>query len=398
VLCRYDGVRRGGPMARAEPSPGDRSRPAFPARLSIAAFLVMAFLAAGGMGAQEGSGPAFGGSVRAQAYASYSGSGTAEESDFGYGSSTTFAIDFDSSGSRSRASASLEAAVLSGEAARAAWLRIAAGQVPTDEFFMPESRPDAGPDLLAAARIRTLYVKLNGDWYSLTAGRQVINYERGALWSPTDLFTELDLTGLSPVRLGSDAIRLTLPLGATAAADAAAAPSSSPSEGRYSARLSALLLGVDGAVTVARDGAARTTLVGADFKADLELGVYGDAVYALPDSGGPGSVRAALGADWSLGDFIVAAEYYYNGGGRAADGLFPDTHNLYADLLWRLTEFSSLSASSILDLSGRSGQATLLSSFSAAQGTTVSLYLQGLWGASLPTLACQAGAIIELAF
>ena len=175
-----------------------------------------------------------GGSVIEQAYASYSGSGEPAWSDLGYGSSTTLGLSLDAKGSRARASASLEAAVLDGTAAQNAWLLIQAGAVPTDELFVPAARPPGGPDLLAAARVRTLYVKYDADWASFTAGRQVINYERGALWSPTDIFTdtELDLTGLSPVRLGSDALRLTFPLGATGGLDLAAAPTTLPAQAR----------------------------------------------------------------------------------------------------------------------------------------------------------------------
>ena len=55
------------------------------------------------------------------------------------------------------------------------------------------------------------------------------------------------------------------------------------------------------------------------------VGLTGEAVYVQPDGGGSGWIRAAAGADWSIGDFILAAEYYYNGGGAAADLLFPGT-------------------------------------------------------------------------
>ncbi len=340
-----------------------------------------------------------GGSVIEQAYASYSGSGEPAWSDLGYGSSTTLGLSLDAKGSRARASASLEAAVLDGTAAQNAWLLIQAGAVPTDELFVPAARPPGGPDLLAAARVRTLYVKYDADWASFTAGRQVINYERGALWSPTDIFTdtELDLTGLSPVRLGSDALRLTFPLGATGGLDLAAAPTTLPAQGLYSARLSGMVLGVDSALSAARNGAAGTSSVGADFKADLGLSFYGDLLYALPDSGAAGNWEVAGGADWGVGDFIFAAEYYYNGGGAAADLLFPDSQNLYGDLTRQASEFVNISATRIWDLVGESGSATLIAAISAAQNATVSLYGKAAWGQEgATTIAIQAGAGITV--
>jgi len=347
---------------------------------------------------QDSSSLTIGGSVLEQAYSSYSGSGDFAAGGFGYGSSTTLGLNLDAKGQGARASASLETAVLDGVAAQTAWLEIQNGQVPTDESFVPASAPAGGPDLLVAARIRTLYVKLDEGWVSLTAGRQVVNYERGALWSPTDIFTALDLTGLSPVRLGSDALRLTFPLGPTGAADLVAAPGTAPEQGLYSARLSGLVLGVDGALSAARDGAARTTYVGADFKADLEAGFYGDFSYALPDTGAAGSYRAAGGADWSFGDFIVAAEYYYNGGGAGADPLFPDSHNLYGDLIWQASEFLDVSGSVIWDLSGRSGTGTILASYSVAQGATLGVYGKASWGGGAAAVGGQLGATLEVSF
>ncbi|MDA8425968.1 MAG: hypothetical protein M0Z80_07495, partial [Treponema sp.] len=324
----------------------------------------------------------------------YSGSLAPQAGDFGYGSSTTLGLTLDATGSRARASASLEAAVLDGEAAQAAWLLIQAGAVPTDELFVPALRPAGGPDLIAAARVRTLYVTYDADWASLTAGRQVINYERGALWSPTDIFTELDLTGLSPERLGSDALRLAIPLGATGGLDLAAAPATVLAQGRYAARLYGLVLDVDSALAAARDGAAGTSSVGADCKFDLGASFYGDALYTLPDSGAAGSWRAAGGGDWGTGDFIFAAEYYYNGGGAAADPLFPDTQNLYGSLTWRASEFVNISAVGIWDPVGESGSTTLLASISAAQDANLTLFGKGVWGASSTAVLGQGGAAL----
>jgi hypothetical protein len=357
---------------------------------------VIAFLASHLAAAQDASGPTLGGSVLEQAYGSYSGSGAFSAGDFGYGSSTTLGLNLDVKGQRARASASLETAVFDGEAAQVAWLVAKNGYAPTDELFVPAVQAvgvGSPPNLLMAFRVRTLYVKLDADWVSLTAGRQVINYERGALWSPADIFTELDLTGLSPVRLGSDALRFTFPFGTTSDLDIAAAPGTIPADGIYSARLSGLVLGVDGALSAARDGAARASYFGADFKADLEVGFYGDISYALPDSGALGSCRAAGGADWSTGDFIFAAEYYYNGGGVEADPLFPGLQNLYGEITWRATEFLSVSPSIIWDLSDNSGTGTLLVSLWAAQNATLVVYGKAIWGEGTGTFAGSAGLI-----
>jgi hypothetical protein len=228
--------------------------------------------------------------------------------------------------------------------------------------------------------VRTLYAKLDLDWAAFTAGRQVLNYGRGALWTPTDIFTELDLTGISPVRRGTDALRVVVPLDVTAGLDFAAAPTTSPGSGKYAARLSGLLGDVDTAVMAARDGAGKSWLAGADFKADLVVGLYADAIYAQPDSGGWGTVRAAAGADWSFGDFIVAAEYYYNSGGSSADLLFPGAHNVYGSFTWKASELFVLSLATVVDVEGGAGTGTLIVQVSAAQNANVTAYLQAAHG------------------
>ena len=153
------------------------------------------------------------------------------------------------------------------------------------------------------------------------------------------------------------------------------------------------------------------TVLGADFKADLEVGFYGDLSYALPDSGSGGNLRAATGADWSAGDFIFEAEYYYNGGGGASDVLFPGTHNVYANVIWRPSQLLNVSASVIGDIVNESGTATVLATFSAAQNATVSAYVKAYWDQGnepigglatalgrIATVAGQLGATVMIAF
>lgn len=349
------------------------------------ALIVFACLAAASIGAQDtttkdSSTWTLGGTLSIQPAASYAGTGSLDASDFTYGSGTTLGLAFRTGGGRARAEASVEAAVLTGASALLVQAIAASPYARTDELLLPSSA--SGQDAAMAARIRTLYAKLDFDWASFTAGRQVLNYGRGALWTPTDIFTELDLSGISPVRRGTDALRVVVPLGVTAGLDLAAAPTLSPGSGKYAARLSGLLGDIDAAVMAARDGAGKAWLAGADFKADLVVGLYADAIYAQPDAGGWGVFRAAAGADWSFGDFIIAAEYYYNGGGAAADLLYPGIHNIYGSLTWTASELLVISLTTVVDVEGAAGTGTLLAQISAAQNADVTAYLQAAHGSA----------------
>jgi hypothetical protein len=331
-------------------------------------------LALPALGAQDQPSFTVGGAVGEQPFFRYQGSLPAEASDLSYGSNASLGIDLNVAGSRARATASFEAAVLSGAAAADAWEAKAAGLDPPDLLLVPAwGAGSPAPGTLVEARIRALYVKLDFDWASLAAGRQVVNYLRGELWSPTDIFTELDLSGLSPVRRGSDALRLVFPLGATGALDLVAAPTADPSRGRYATRLSGFIAGLDSSVLASRDGDGRFWNAGADFKTDLVVGLNGEALCSIPDSGRPW-LRAALGTDYSIGDFVMAAEYYYNGGGARADLSAPGRHNGYASLVWKASDFVRLAGQVAADLVSGNWTGSAQAILDAAQNASAALY------------------------
>jgi len=350
-----------------------------------------------------------GGSIEARPFARlYAPEGLAFDS-AEYGSASTLSLDLDARGPNARAYASLEASLLNGAAAGDAWAAAglaSAGVLDAGGLLMAPaydlSAAGDPPPTLFQARVRSLYVKLDRDWISLIAGRQVIKYQRGALWSPTDVYTELDLSGMSPVRRGADALRLSFPLGATGAFDMVAAPSASMEEGRYSARLSGMLLGIDAAALAYRDGRPGSALsgswsAGAAIGADLGLGIDAEILASWPDSG-EAWLRAALGADYSIGRLVLAAEYYYNGGGPAADAAAPGAHNAYAALSWAALDLASFAASGTIGFSERSWSSALSASISAAQNAQIAVYARlSRAGESLPT-GLEAGASLTVIF
>ena len=373
--------------------------------------LLLALVTAASAGSQDAASWGLGGTLSTQPRAAYAGSGAFDIAKLSYGSATTLGLDLKATGEQARAEASVEAAILTGASARLAWAVALSPFGRPDELLLPAPPTppviQPFPATVVAARFRTLFVKLDLDWATLQAGRQVVNLGRGALWSPTDIFTELDLTGLSPVRRGSDALRFTVPLGPTGGFDLVAAPTASLDDGRYAARLGGLLGNFDGALTAARDGQGKGWIFGADFKTDFVVGLYAEAACEFPDAGGLGTLRAAGGADWSFGQLIMAAEYYYNGGGASADPLFPGAHNIYGSLTWTPTELLAISCTAVVDVGSGTGTATLLATISAAQNTTLRAYAQagngqagygmsyGLGGA---TWSAAAGLVIEVKF
>jgi hypothetical protein len=258
------------------------------------------------------------------------------------GQSTGISAGMTVRGQRSRAEASFAAAAMTGSSAALA--RAAAisdpGLIVTDP---------AADEAAFSFRLRTLWARLDLGSLRLQAGRQVINHGRGALWSPADIFSQFDLSGVSPERLGTDALRASLSLGDLSTLEAVAAPRSDPARGRYAARLSGKVLGLDGSLLGAWEGAGvreARIVAAADCRFDLGASLYAEgAVSVDPAASVPlDSVqpRLALGLDWSFGDFFVASEYYWNGSGAKSDPAWPGRHWFQASLAWSISDRARL--------------------------------------------------------
>jgi hypothetical protein len=364
---------------------------------SAAFCAILCAAAASGLAAQAETGATIGGSASEQAFATYVNDGPVDAEDFSYGAVTDLELALRAKGEHARAEATISARLFTGSAAAAAWSAAAAALARPDELMLPAYSQSVSsvPDAILGARVRTLYVKLDEGPFSLTAGRQIVNFGKGALWSPVDIFDELDLSGLSPDRRGSDALRLSDAIGETGSLDLVAAPAASPASGRYALRGTAFVSGAGFAsgagpfgganlgLIAARDGSAAGSVgaweLGGDFKVDFGPSFYGDAIYELPDSGS-GSLRAAVGADWSfdLADrkLVLAAQYYYEGTGASADPLFPGKHNIYASIAWAAGDFFSLSSNVIWRLDDGASQTTVILAWDAAQNASLDVYIQ----------------------
>jgi hypothetical protein len=348
-------------LRRARPREGSRRE----ARaLRAIALLALALAAAPSLAGEEGPpGFSLGGSIESRAFAACALANDDSDPVFGYGSASTLSLELraQSGGDDGmvRAEASFEASILSGMAATMS-------------------------DPALSARMRTLYVKAAKGPFSAQAGRQVVNFGSGKLWRPSDLFDELDLSALSPSRLGADALRLNAALGETGELALVGVPTADPGLGRYALRARLSPGGSDIGLVAAREGGRASWVAGADARIDLGVSLYADAVCEIPDglllSGeGEASARAAAGADWSApvgesGRLLFEGEYYYNGSGALADPLFPGSHNAYASAAWSVDEYLGLSLSCLWAPGEGSLKATASAAWNLAQGAALKAY------------------------
>jgi hypothetical protein len=353
-----------------------------------AAVLALAFLPGAAAAAEE---PAFalGGTVTERVYASYAAAegGSFEPAATAYGQAACLELRLDAAGP--------EGGVARASAHAAADLLVRSGV----------ARAASGGELPALdARARELYARLDLGGESIEAGRTIVNYGRCVAWRAVDIFSEYDKSGPTALRLGTDALKIDASFGATGRVEAVAAPSISATSlaaGRYSLRASGLAGPVDGALLGAWDGEAGDWLVGADFKADAEAGIYGEGLCALA-KGRDARFRAAAGADWSFspggsGKLVALAEYCYDeipASGSYARGA-PDTHNAYVGLSW-VADRAAIQAGASYSLPGGISSASLVISVDAAQGATLVVYARGADGAQ--AIAAEAGISLEVDF
>ncbi len=272
----------------------------------------------------------------------------------------------------------------------------------------------SGDNALLALSLTRLSLRYDADFLALTLGRQIVNFGKGTLFSPADLFGKPALMGVETSRSGVDAARLSIPLSDLAALDAVAAPGRALELGTYLARASASFGKFDGACGGGYRASADEWLLTGEFLANVGIGLSAEAALSLPSTdgtnGGP-RIRVQGGAQYSWDQWLIRGEYYFNGKAPdsgyldpdpASDALaaFPLAHNAFLMASWSPTDFLSLSAVLLQSFSSSgtedcTGAAALALAYQAYPGCSITVKAQAAWGESL---TATLGAGTELKF
>jgi len=165
-------------------------------------------------------------------------------------------------------------------------------------------------DLLAA--------KVTSSRADVTIGRQVLSWGSGHLWNPTDLLSPFAPTDVDrEVRRGVDALRVSIPLAATAQVDVLWLPQPDLRDHGGVARAQVNVRGFDLAPSLAKY--VRDVVAGLDVTGDVgPAGVHAEAAWTTSLDQDERFVRAVAGADLRpRDDLVVSGEYYFNGWGAA---------------------------------------------------------------------------------
>jgi len=248
-----------------------------------------------------------------------------------------------------------------------------------------------------AASIKKLYLSVYTELADISVGRMIVNYGRGTVFSPVDLFSTVDTADLALGRTGTDAARVLFPLGQVSGLDLVSSLGADMADATFGGRFYSNVSGWDFGVSGFRSGQATNTArgdslaLGLDFKGDLELGISAELVGHIPlDLGGVGGMdglmaasgfQAMLGCDYSLGnEWFFDLEYLWNhaNGNKAEElmtGAFRGGHTGSASVSWTPDEFSALELRCIANVATLDWQLSGGASRAIAQGATLAAFM-----------------------
>lgn len=233
-----------------------------------------------------------------------------------------------------------------------------------------------GADPSLFLQVKKLYLSVFTRYADLFVGRMVVNYGRGTVFSPADLFSGVDTSDLELGRTGTDALRVLLPFGPVSGLDLVSTISTAPEEATAGFRGYGNIAGWDLGAAAFYDGSEeKTAILSLDLKGDLLLGISAEAVAFIPLAEPAEALgEAMLGLDYSLGgEWFFDLEYQWNGS-EGERGAFRGEHSLFGSLSWQIDELSALDLRAIADLSDGTWLGTLSLARDIARGAELLLY------------------------
>ncbi len=233
--------------------------------------------------------------------------------------------------------------------------------------------------------LRKLYLAFYLPFADVAVGRQIVNFGKGFVFSPIDVFTAVDVFDLDLRRRGSDVATVRVPFGALAGLDATVELPVADNGFSTAAKVFATLGSFDWSLVGIyrhpgdKAPAAREGVVGATFKGDAFVGLYGELVARFVEDERDVYSEAMLGVDYSINNrWIFRAEYLYSDY-RWAQRTWGE-HNVFVSAQYLPNDLLSLSASLLYDFEHESALGTALARYNARQNVNLEAYVRGFSG------------------
>jgi hypothetical protein len=226
--------------------------------------------------------------------------------------------------------------------------------------------------------IRKLYLECYLPFADIALGRQIINFGKGVLFSPLDVFSSVQIMDLNFRRNGSTVASARIPLGDLTGIDCIVEAPIESTEHSSAARLFTTVAGWDvSAVTLYRHG-SEEVLLGTAFKGDAVAGLYGELVQHLAGRAGKGYFEGMAGADYSIHNtWFFNAEYFYRDRCGAGPLSLWGHHNLYASVQFAPSELVRLSITGIHGFEDRRTISMLGCFYNVLQNADLVAYIRG---------------------
>lgn len=242
-------------------------------------------------------------------------------------------------------------------------------------------------------QLRTLHLSLYLPFADIRIGRQVVNFGKGKILSPLDVFSTIDLSDIAFRRSGTDLVSVSLPLGILSGIDFLG---QIPVDKHATLAIKGFtnINDIDfSAVTMYRT-IADEILAGLGFKGDLIAGFYGEAVvhYYPREEKRNIAVNFMLGTDYSFNNSVMfSLEYLYNSPSSVytnnsltlQEHLFmPFTrkHYGYFDINYLLNDLHTIGGYLLCNTQDKSLLGTLIYTYNILQNANLMLYIQGIKG------------------
>jgi hypothetical protein len=230
--------------------------------------------------------------------------------------------------------------------------------------------------------LRELYFAVYLPFVDMSLGRQIVNFGKGFIFSPVDVFSSVDIVDLTFRRHGSDVVAARFPLGTLAGVDLISGFPSGDAEYASAAKVYANVAGFDWSAVGIYTHRADELTVGASFKGDIKIGVYGEAAERFVGGVDERSFEAMLGGDYSFlsNDLVVQAEYLHVGKPDSVGALW-GKNNAFASVTYRINDIMNVSANAIHNFTADATIATLQYFYNILQNVDAVAYVRGYRGA-----------------
>lgn len=222
--------------------------------------------------------------------------------------------------------------------------------------------------------VRRLYLEMYFNKVELSVGRKLINFGEGRIFSPLNKFSVIDASDYTFRRNSADVAMAQVNFNYFWRLDIIAELPYDTREHTTALKGSGTIQNFDlGVVGMFRHNAEQG-IVGATFKGDAFLGLYGEALYTFPTKTLQGFGDAMLGIDYSVANkWLFVGEYQYQG--HPTDSTW-DNHSMLLMASYTINELMSASASAIHNFTENNSIVTGYWNYNILQNADLVTYIQ----------------------